>query len=140
VTGATLLKNVRWGIAYGLGFASMFVLYVLGLFAIRGAQPFEHLGTTLTECIVFYVAGGIMTGTMVGLLRPLLVTRRGAMVVGAVALVPMGFGAMLMVAGPIARWDKGEWVIPLVYSVLVGPLAASNLWRAKHPASSSENG
>jgi hypothetical protein len=140
VTGATLLKNVRWGIAYGLGFASMFVLYVLGLFAIRGAQPFEHLGTTLTGCIVVYLVGGIMTGAVVGLLRPLLVTRRGAMVVGAVATVPTAAGAMLLVAGPIARWDKGEWVIPLVYSVLVGPLAASNLWRAKHPASSSKNG
>jgi hypothetical protein len=140
VTGATLLTNVRWGIAYGLGFASMFVLYVLGLFAVRGAQPFERLGTTLTGCIALYLAGGIMTGTLVGLLRPLLVTRRGAMVVGAVATVPTAAGAMVLVAGPITRWDKGAWVVPVGYSVLIGPVVAANWWRAKHPTSSNEKG
>ena len=62
--------DVRSGIKNGLGFATIYSAFALGMALLRGSTDYES-GPTTWQTIVFYYLAGVLGGTIFGLLRPL---------------------------------------------------------------------
>lgn len=68
---ASFLRNLRWGIANGLGGAAAFSGIVLIISLLRGSTQFVQYGATTWSIIGSYFAAGLIAGVVLGLLRPL---------------------------------------------------------------------
>ena len=94
--GATFLANVEWGVAWGVGMATVFSLFVLALAALRGSTAYPQYGDLTTwSLIATYFAVGLPAGAVAGALRPLLRWRAGAALVGYLVAVVVYGGAGL---------------------------------------------
>lgn len=117
---ANRLYDLRWGVSRGLALALVYAAYATFLRAIRGNEPFEKLQVSYQMVVVGYLCAGLVGGAVVGLLRPMTDTRRGANLVGALAgvLAVTPIGAML--GGSPARWDPFQLLVVLIVGVVMG--------------------
>jgi hypothetical protein len=115
-------RNLLWGLAWGLGTATLFSLYVVVLALVRGTWEFEKFGVTGTTILATYYAAGAIGGIVVGLLRPTLHHWLGSMVVGILA--------GMFVYGGISRALDGriDFLMAAVIGLMVGGPAAILFW------------
>jgi hypothetical protein len=93
------------------------VIYLIGTGA--GERPLVSLPVVL----LFYIAAGAVSGTVVGLMRPMATRNiRGAMLVGCLAVFPVYFGGLVALLGFKALAD-----VPGDIGVLIGSLCLGTL-------------
>lgn len=123
-----LKRDWRWGARTGLIFGTLYSLYALLLYAIRGDRPFAENGTTLARAIAAYYAGGLVGGVVLGVLRPIAITLGGAIVIGVVAFLAIMAGAGMAAFGPPWRWGVAEVVTLLITASIFGVTFGAYGW------------
>jgi hypothetical protein len=121
-------RDLRWGIGWGLFAACFYSLVALGIYAFQGSRPFESKDITLGSTVAVYIVGGLLGGTVVGLLRPLGKRRAGAMLLGVIAMIPVSIGFVFILFGPISRWGGGELFGVLFTAVFLGGYGGWEFW------------
>lgn len=116
-----MIRNIYWGIRWGLAFAAVYCLYALGLFVARGSSHFERQDVTLPLLLAAYIFGGLLGGAIVGLLRPLTRSRLGSVFVGLSTAIPVAVGFRMADAG-VTAWDSGDLRTVLIFSLVLGPI------------------
>lgn len=110
-----LKSGIRWGARYAVAYSAIALLILL----LRGQAAFAEADTTFLRVLLFYWAGGLTGGVLVGLLWPLGRSRVGAALLGAIVGVPVGCMAMLVVTPP-SRWHESV-VVAAVLGLILGP-------------------
>ena len=109
--------DLRWGVAWGgrVGVAlALFGVVVIGLRVIgAGGEPGGPLLLGLLSWISWYIIGGLVTGGIVGLLRPLGGNRMGAALVGFLAALPLSFGTYALLVG-VGRFSAPVTIVSLI--------------------------
>lgn len=126
-----LAARVRQGIVFGLLIACVYAAYAVGLYAFRGARPFERIGTSLPAVVATYLAGGVVAGGVVGALLPL-----ARYLVGMVIVAVIGtFGVMIGITLTSTGFrDWRDWQDTASVSILLGTLIALILWAGRRKA------
>jgi hypothetical protein len=125
--------NVIWGIKWGLAYSAFFCAWALVVFLIAGAQPFKSSGTSILRTLTLYLAGGVISGGIVGGFRPLLRSRVAAAAVGILAAAPVC--VMIKYTIRPGEWTGEDTVVAvalaLVYGGIGGPLTYRVFTRSK---------
>lgn len=122
------IANLTWGIRWGLAFAVCYALIGSAIYVLRGGTALRSVGLTPWVLILGYLAGGVLAGAAVGIGRPLLRSRAGTAFVGACAAAPVAVTFLVLMddgRGPVV--DARFILVAVVYSAVVGPLAAFRL-------------
>jgi len=90
-----LRNSVLKGIGLGLVVATGFTAWITFLRLTAGTAPFERLDTTYAATAALYYAGGLVGGTIVGLLLPLRRSPWGSALLGMLGVFPLYFGVAL---------------------------------------------
>ena len=112
----SLLSNVGFGIAWGLGMAFVFSLLVGMLALLRGSDWNPRYQVSTLAVIRGYFLAGLVGGAVFGLLRPLAQSRLGAAIVGVI-VGPFVYGAIATTVAGQPHWADAAAIIP---GVLVG--------------------
>jgi hypothetical protein len=124
----SLLNNVTWGIRWGLRLGCVFSLLALGARVVAGSSGFDKVHTTVWAFVALYLVGGIVSGTIVGLLRPILRWRVGGLVTGIVATFPIALALRTMADG-FAPWDHFATELVVSFTLIVGGGCGLGWWR-----------
>jgi hypothetical protein len=111
-----LVRDVKWGIGWGLWIATGFSVIVIVLAGFRGSTDYPELGLSTPGIVAIYYAVALVGGSVLGLLRPFTRGKLGGFVVGSfIGFIAYG-GAGLMIKG------VGLLMVPvaLVLGVAVG--------------------
>ena len=125
----TLLKNVEWGLRWGLTIAVGFT--VVGLIGNVGCylDPKANCEPSLAGLIGFYFSAGLSGGLILGLLRPIAKYKVGELFLGvlvvAICLTLLNYR---YVAG---AWTIGHTILVLLVSLIVGPIGALMIRHAR---------
>ena len=111
-----LLDRLRWAFGYTLPAALLFSAYVLLIAGMRGSSVYFTYGTSIWGIIAIYWLAAILSGGLLGFLRPLARFRLGAFVVGAI--VGSAVYGTAMLALPLAQ--SMPWWIPLIPGTILG--------------------
>src|SRR5438045_2937313 len=123
-----LLRNLRWGIGWGVVMAVGFSLFALLQYLLRGEQVFARLGLTFVDLIKSYLGAGVVCGTVIGFLRPITRWRWGGMLVG-VLLTGIGYGAIFIsFDGSPQRWPTHNWVVLGIVAIVFGIYTGNREW------------
>ena len=114
-----MLANVRWGLRWGLLFATAFSLWVLAASLLRGSFDWPQYGTTTWGVVAAYYVAALIGGTAVGILRPLSNWRIGTFVLGWI-VGSLVYGAVAVVTG-IAK--GGPWWLATILGLPAGGIA-----------------
>jgi hypothetical protein len=125
---STVWRDLRWGIGWGLFAGVFYSLVAFAIYAFQGSRPFESKGITLGSTLMVYIVGGLIGGTVVGLLRPLAKQRAGAMIVGVITMIPVSIGFVFILFGPMSRWGGGELFGVLFTAVFLGGYGGWEFW------------
>jgi hypothetical protein len=122
----TVLRNIGWGMRWGARLALIFCGWILVLMLFERSLTLHlrhgHAGPGL-GVIVLYMIGGPFAGAIVGLLRPLLRWRLGAMATGTLAAVLLFLGVRILLFG-FAPWRTEDTILVIAGSLMLGPLTA----------------
>jgi hypothetical protein len=122
-----LLRNIGRGIVGGLALACLYTLYVALLYMLRGATPFQELGTTFRAVVMAYMGAGISIGVIVGIFLPLARKWWGAMLVGFVAGMALYLAIDLAEGGRIIA--SGQFpTAAVIFAMTIGSLGGLVLW------------
>lgn len=114
----------KTGIGWGWRFAAVYIVFVLGLFLLRGPGPFERSGTTLPMVIAAYTVAGLIGGGIFGILLPLGRTRFGAALLGLIVAVPV----IHVVTLAVDLEGASRLTVVLLTASLLGPMSGVGLW------------
>lgn len=120
----SVLERVRIGVAWGVGLALVFCIYVIGLYILRGSEPFERVGSSLGKTLLAYLAGGVAGGAIVGVLFPFTRHWFGRSVVGILAAFAASLGIGMAMFGPPTGWMASHWFATSISAVFFGVLGA----------------
>ena len=126
------VANLKWGILRGLFLGSVYSAYVLLVYLIRGADAFSALGLTLGTLVAAYLGGGVVSGAVVGALRPLTKSHAGCIFVGTVAAVPTFLGVGLAMYGAFSQWTADDAGSVILAIAILGPLFGHQDAKLKH--------
>lgn len=132
----TVLNNIRWGLSLGLIFTAIFCAYVCVLSIARRSTRFDAYGTTLWGIMAVYLTGGVLGGTLLGVLRPFTKRRMGAIFAGVAVLIPLFTAIWATVAGPSAAWRSDALEGILFCSASLGAFLGNYIWMRERDASS----
>jgi hypothetical protein len=79
-----LLRDIRWGVSWGLWIATGFSIIVIALAGFRGSTDYPKLGLTTPGIVAIYYALAVVGGSVLGLLRPFTRSKFGGFIVGSV--------------------------------------------------------
>jgi hypothetical protein len=102
-------KNIRTGLAFGFVMATLYAMYALLVFGLRGPDPFASKGTTVGSVILMYYTAGITGGTVVGVLLPVTQTLVGVVTAGMIAGLIVVFCGCITLYGVFWEWDANVW-------------------------------
>jgi hypothetical protein len=117
-TRSNAIEGARWGLIM----ASLLSLWVGVLSIIQGSLTFvsstgdRYYAPTI---VGLYLLGGVIAGTMIGVLRGLLRWRAGAVLVGVLAAVPIAAVFLITVRG-FAPWGTTETIFVVIFSSAFG--------------------
>ena len=94
-------------------------LLALIVFLIGGEGTFASLHTSFAKAVLAYLLGGIIAGTIVGILRPLARWKAGAVVVGFLASLPVAVLFRLAAVGADG-WSKRDTGVSLLFAATLG--------------------
>lgn len=117
----SVLGAARFGLAVGC----MYALLASVVVALRGGTPESWGDAGLISIVVAEVGGGLVGGTLFGLLAGAARYWVGALLVTGVGLSPMIVGVLMLVEGPSSR----TVVAGLGASFLIGSIVGHQLWR-----------
>lgn len=127
----TLFRNIAWGVMWGMVGALGFMLFSLARHVFQGEAPFKVYSLTFRGAIAMYLVEGLLTGVLVGLLRPLAQYFIGAMVLGfSIAFTVYGVAGWAM-EGPMSNWDSVSWGALVLVTVIGGILVGNEIWKNK---------
>lgn len=126
-----MTRNLRWGIEWGLIGGAFFGLIALLAVVVQALNGWPDDGVHPLLVILAYPLAGAVGGVFLGLLRPLLTSRRRAMAVGVLVAVPTLTALMPMAVGSPLRWGGAEWFAILFSSLLFGSAAGYKWWELK---------
>ncbi len=112
-------RRVVSGIRVGLFFAVAFSAIATILFALSGGRALGNSFTVLGSVIAVYAFGGIVSGSIFGLLRPLARWAWGAAILGSIVAVPAYAGMLFATKGP-GPWTSDDTSGALLLSILIG--------------------
>lgn len=121
----SLRADVSWGVKWGLWFAGGYSLIALALFILQGTVVGQPSRFTLPVVIAFYWAAGIISGAIVGVLKPFARSRFGAITVGALVGTFVYFLAGLTVLGPSEFLSMPGVVSTLIIGPIIGGACGS---------------
>ncbi len=128
----TLGQELRKGVSAGLIMAGLYCSYVLVLYVLRGAAPFENYDITLGAVMAGYIASGLLGGVAYGLLNPLRHTLLGKLVLGVVIASLVFFAVTITMSGPPTHWQRLDWegvgFLGLLFGVACGSIAYWRRW------------
>ena len=75
-----------------------------------------------------YPVAGLLAGVILGMCRPSLRTRKGAMLIGSIAALPFCVGVNLLTRGPITTWGGIGIIATIGTSMLLGGMAGYIWW------------
>lgn len=122
-----VLANLRWGALWGLLFGVIYVVILMILFVLQGPALFRGYDTTFGAVAALYLAGGVASGMVVGILRPLLKWRWGAALAGIFAAIPIGLAAEFMLMDAAVWSTKDTWVV-IIFAVALGAPVGWMFW------------
>jgi len=122
------IENLRWGIRFGVTFAVFYCVFGVVIYLTRGPGPFEANEVSLVGVLLAYLGGGIAAGALVGLLRPLLRWRLGALVVGIMATFIVGIGFRSIISG-FTPWTQHDLRTNAGFALILGGLTSMMVWR-----------
>ena len=129
------IDRAKQGAMAGAFMASLFSLYVLVLYLLRGNAPFEKLGVSLVGVVIAYCACGLSAGALAGVLWPLTRTRLGATLVGFLSGFLVYAGVGVTMDGPPTSWEPFHWWGAAILGLIVGG-GLANVWYSQaHPRS-----
>lgn len=116
----TRRQDIQWGLSWGAALASLFALYVIVLFLLRGSEPFDGLGVSLSAVLSVYFFGGLAGGAVVGLLRPMATSCFASMAIGILVAAPIASGIVFSLAGPPSHWGDSHIFAAVFMTLLYG--------------------
>ena len=124
----TLNRNpVAVAIRVALRIAAVYCVYVLVMFAVRGAEPFHRIPGGIIAVLLFYLFSVVTAGAIVRLLGRFVHRWYASMIVGAIAALPVGF-AVSALAVPPDRWARDYVLVALLFACYLGPLCGLSYW------------
>jgi hypothetical protein len=119
-----LLRNVVWGAKWGLAFGVAYAIIGSGFWIVASDSISRRYGTSFDQLVAVYLLGGVLAGTVAGLLRPLLRSRPGAMVVGVLGAVPIAW----LIYHTVAGGDPQGRIASVIWAVVMGAGGGWVLW------------
>lgn len=112
-----LLRDIKWGVGWGLWLASGFSVIVVVLAGFRGSTDYPELGLSTPKIIALYYLLGLAGGSVVGILRPFTKSKLGGFVVGSI-IGTLVYGG----AGFVIKDVEWQFMLPaaLVLGLAVG--------------------
>jgi len=123
-----LQRNLAWGVAWGVGMGAVFCLLGVALFVMRGPGFLDGYGITFGTLMLVYLVGGAGAGAVVGLARPLLRWRVGAIATGIVGGTIVYGAVTVALVGPIGQWGTIERAVPVILGIFTGSLFGNRAW------------
>jgi hypothetical protein len=117
----------------------MYWAWVIVLYAVRGAAPFDRLDVSLRGVISGYLAGGMAGGAVVGLLWPIAKVRIGAYLTATIAAGFALAGLIIAMEGMPQHWGADTWTVLTVMALGLGISLGGSLWKAASSVSSSSS-
>ena len=130
-----VVANLKWALKGAYSFAAIYCVWVLGVYFIRGDEPFRQIGVSFLGVELFYLAAAGAAGAVVGLLRPLMRWVVGAYFVGYIAGFILSASCTLLVSGNPAHWGYRELFVICVAGVLGGSVIGRQLRKSGYPDS-----
>lgn len=112
--------NIFSGTIAGLGIGIVYCVWIGLLYAFRGAGSFEIRGLRIEHLLLFYLVTGSICGAIVGGLRRWRSSILGARVVGVIAMLPVAFGAEILVQGNPGEWEAKHWILMICLGTVMG--------------------
>lgn len=126
-----LIANTLWGILWGIAVAGLYSLYVGAIYLLQGPAPFESHGTSILSIVAAYFGGGVVSGAIVGLLRPLSRWQLGAGMLGMIAAVPV-FLAFDIAQHGFAALQQVDVFAMTGFALALGGGAGWGVWKLYH--------
>ena len=133
--GSTLLRNLRWGVLYGLAYAAVASVWVAVIALARHETYFAQYGLALAQLIALYALAGVAGGIVVGLLRPLTGHPIGAAAVGVIAGIPAMLVFFIALSDDPRPLTNIDWRGGVLLSTLIGGPTGYLRWRRTYGAS-----
>jgi hypothetical protein len=114
-----LFQRILWGIKSGATFGLAFTALALLVFLLGGERPFQAHHTSFTNVVVTYLLGGIGSGIIVGVLRPLTRTKAGAGMVGFIAAIPVSVLVRIAIVG-YQPWTVKDIILSFSVCLVLG--------------------
>lgn len=106
-------RDIRWGVTH----VTPFVLAFGGISLLGELLGVKFHGLNIQRTIFIYAVFGLLTGTVVGALRPIASTTWGAAVIGAIVGIPLAFYVRVLAVG-LGDWNLSDIIIlPLFISI-----------------------
>ena len=115
-------RELRTGMSFGLAMASLYCLYVIGLYAFAGEGPFAKIGISPVGIIAVYVSGGLACGLLYAALHPFASSFVGAMLLGIPCGIAVVLGVAIAMEGLPTTWTGDEWENVLILGTLLGAI------------------
>jgi hypothetical protein len=125
--------NVRWALGWSIPMALAYCAWAGVVALLQGSTHFDQFGVTLWTVMGTYLASALVAGILLGLCRPLLRWRLGAVVVGAVA----GTSVYSAIGISMAGLQPTSFVVGTLCGVLVGGVLGWSWWRPPEDAASA---
>jgi hypothetical protein len=91
--------SLRWGMAWGLWFATAYAAFAVFLALMRGTTWHHGVGLSTWQIVGIYYVVGVAAGIVLGLVRPLTGSRVGTFAIGVVAAAVCYAGFVLATVG-----------------------------------------
>lgn len=104
----TTKESLRAGLREGMVFGLVYSAYVTVLFLAEGTKPFDALGVGYVSVVVLYLVGGVITGSLLGAVRPWARTLIKRLVVAPFVAFP----AVLLISITLSS-DRPHRILPL---------------------------
>lgn len=123
--GRDMIWGMKWGLVMGLIY-TLFASVVVFAKEFQDSAVSQHVEIPLL--LAAYPVTGVMAGLIVGLFRPLLVSRTGAVIVGVMAAVPVTLAFVRLVRGPLSGLATPEWIGAGGAAILLGSMGGYIWW------------
>lgn len=118
----SLLKNLKWGLRWGLtiavGFTAIALIGQLGCYL----DPRANCEPSPVSLVGFYFIGGTCGGLVLGLLRPIAKYKVGEMFLGT-CIVAISFALLYYMYVVTDGWKPFDTILVAVVSLVIGPIA-----------------
>lgn len=125
-------RDVAWGLSRAAVVAVFFSALAVLAWVLGRGRAFS--GRDLAGGLGVYWATAALGGTLVGLSRPAVARRTGALAVGAAVGVLFLLAIMVWAGGPASLADGATWKACVVVGVPFGALCGWWTWRRHGPA------